>query len=1116
VALGSAPSGVSLGGTTTRNASGGIAVFSDLTLTKAATGYTLFATASGLGNATSQVFAIRAGPATQLTFTVQPGATLAGSAISPAPTVVVDDAFGNTVTSPNVSVTLNLVSNPGNTNLKGATTTTSSGGVATFPNVSVARAGKGYTLAARAPGIARARSTAFDVVAGNPVALGFVTQPTGVAPGTTFVPGVQVALLDALGNVADNATDTVALALGPAPANGAVLSGVTSSPTYQGIASFPGLQLDRVGAGYTLNATSVGGLPTKTSRAFDVAADAQFLAADSIPVPLLAATTAMGDLDGDGVPDLAVLDTGNHKVTILMGLGSMRYGPPTTIALLPLDLTYPKIVAFVDLDRDGKLDMIIVGSGSNNIGVFMGNGDGTFGAPTLFPVGTNPQYGVGIGDFDEDGNLDIATGGAFTSSVTVLFGDGAGGFPRRSDFDTGGSQPHGVDCADIDGDGHLDLAVAVRLSNEVVVFRGDGEGNFSIAATVPVGAEPRVVRLADLDHNGAVDIVTANDTGPNVAVALNQGGFTFGPASAISMPGNQGQICTVGDVNGDSIPDLVAPCGAAFLLLGTGSGSFGPPSPLAAGVGPYSCDLFDLRHTGRPDILVSNDADLGSAGPTAETVTAFANLGGGTFAQAPAYAAGASPSGLAMGDLDKDGHPDAVVCNPAANTVSVCLGTGGGAFGAATTHVVGSNPVAVRIADLDKDGNLDIVTVNSGDGTVTVLLGTGGGAFGSPTSYPAGSAPSDLALADVDGDGILDCVVTNPAANQINVLLGTGTGAFGAPKSYAVPNGPSRVVVTDLNGDLANDVVVTTPGANAVAVLLNLGTGALGTPVTYSTGPSPVALAAGDVDGDHRTDLVVVNASGTASVLLGTGTGAFGAPLAYTVGVNPVAIALTDLDGDGNLDAVVINQATGDASILMGRGAGAFAGERRYAVGAGPASVAVADVNGDGRLDLVSTNTVDGTVSVLLGLSTTLFTDTVDARANLYQAAWPGNPFTSAEASSGALAPRSVQLAGSPRDFAGASFVDVSASGVIQADGPNFTGPDGWVGTPWRGLTMFGLIGIWSSDPASIVPIGAAFDVGANRTLAVPVGAHAYLVLAENDGDFVDNTGSFAVVFSAR
>ncbi|MEZ0228357.1 MAG: FG-GAP repeat domain-containing protein, partial [Planctomycetota bacterium] len=475
-----------------------------------------------------------------------------------------------------------------------------------------------------------------------------------------------------------------------------------------------------------------------------------------------------------------------------------------------------------------------------------------------------------------------------------------------------------------------------------------------------------------------------------------------------------------------------------------------------------------------------------------------------------------------------DGRADVVVCNSSANTVSVLLAGPGGVLGAPTSYATGTTPVAVRLAHLNADGNLDVVTCDSGGNTVTVLLGAGGGTFGTGVMYLAGSAPADVAIADVNGDGLRDVIVANPVGNQVNVLLGASGGAFGAATSYAVANAPSAVAAADLTGDSRPEIVVVTPGANQVAVLTNSGTGTFGAASTFAAGTSPVALALGDVSGDGKADVIVAGSGGTASLLLGTGAGAFGAPTASTVGAEPVAVTLADLDGDGRLDAVVVNGASQDVSIsiLVGRGSGTFAPERRYRVGHGAAAVATGDVNGDGHLDIVTADRTDGTVSVLFGTLGKFFTDTVSAFANLYNTAWPGSPYGTpwpgdafsggGVGTPGATDALSARLGGVPKNFAGATAVDVIATGLVQAYFDQYTGPEGRPGVSFRGFTEMALIGIWSSAPDSIQPIGSVFEIGASATLTVPIGANVYLFLATNDGQFSDNSGSFSVYFTVR
>jgi hypothetical protein len=165
LAIGTNPSAGTLGGTTTVTASGsdGVATFSDLSIDKAGTGYTLSASSSGLTGATSSTFNITPGAANRVAFSVQPSNTTAGSAITPAVKVEVRDANGNVVTSSSASVTLAIGTNPSSGTLSGTKTVAAVNGVATFSDLSIDKAGTGYTLTAAASGLTGDTSSSFNI-----------------------------------------------------------------------------------------------------------------------------------------------------------------------------------------------------------------------------------------------------------------------------------------------------------------------------------------------------------------------------------------------------------------------------------------------------------------------------------------------------------------------------------------------------------------------------------------------------------------------------------------------------------------------------------------------------------------------------------------------------------------------------------------------------------------------------------------------------------------------------------------------------------------------------------------------------------------------------------------
>jgi len=274
VSLSPTPGGATLSGTTSLKAVNGIATFPNLRVDKVGSGYTLTATSSGLASATSNPFNVAVGAASALAFSVQPASTVAGTVISPAVRVTIQDAGGNPVTTSTAPVSLALGSNPAGGKLSGTTTVAAVSGVAVFADLSLDKASCSYTLSASAPGLATANSATFCIAVGPPQKLTFIVPPVNVTPGTSIAPAVQVAIQDAGGNTVTTASANVTLALSSNPGNTS-LSGTTTASTASGVATFGNLSIGVPASGYALAASSSSGLRPDTSRAFDVVAFAK-------------------------------------------------------------------------------------------------------------------------------------------------------------------------------------------------------------------------------------------------------------------------------------------------------------------------------------------------------------------------------------------------------------------------------------------------------------------------------------------------------------------------------------------------------------------------------------------------------------------------------------------------------------------------------------------------------------------------------------------------------------------------------------------------------------------------------------------------------------------------
>jgi hypothetical protein len=307
------PGGDTLTGTTTVDAVAGVATFSDLVLRKAAAGYRLLASSGAATPGTSAAFTVGAGTATALELVAAPASAAAGAPLTPAPAFRVVDAFGNTTTSPPVAVTVALGANPSAGTLSGATAAATAAGAVSFPGLTIDRAGAGYTLTASAAGLGPATTAAFDVAAGPPAALVFLSQPASVQAGAPIGP-LTLELRDAHGN-RTAATDELLVGIATAPAS-ATLGGTRRVSAAAGRAVFSDLTLDRAGTGYTLSATAAG-LPPAVTGAFDVtAAAAARLSITALPASLEAdAATTIGLVAHDPYGNVATGYAGTARFT---------------------------------------------------------------------------------------------------------------------------------------------------------------------------------------------------------------------------------------------------------------------------------------------------------------------------------------------------------------------------------------------------------------------------------------------------------------------------------------------------------------------------------------------------------------------------------------------------------------------------------------------------------------------------------------------------------------------------------------------------------------------------------------------------------------------------------
>jgi uncharacterized repeat protein (TIGR03803 family) len=261
----SGPSGATLSGTTTVQASHGVATFSNLKLTHAGT-YTLAASDGSLVPVALDSFAVYAGPATRLVYDQQLTGFVAGQIMAPV-TVDVEDALGN-VTTDNSMVTLKLASGPAGAILHGTLTVPAVNGVATFSGLSVTKTGS-FTISASDGKLPVARSKAFAVSPDVASTQFIITRPPGdTIVGRKISPAVTVTMEDQFGNLIASSTTQVSsslvvLNLG-GNATAALLTGSTTVNAVKGVATLGNLTIAQPGT-YALQITG-GGLAAVTTN----------------------------------------------------------------------------------------------------------------------------------------------------------------------------------------------------------------------------------------------------------------------------------------------------------------------------------------------------------------------------------------------------------------------------------------------------------------------------------------------------------------------------------------------------------------------------------------------------------------------------------------------------------------------------------------------------------------------------------------------------------------------------------------------------------------------------------------------------------------------------------
>jgi FG-GAP-like repeat len=457
-------------------------------------------------------------------------------------------------------------------------------------------------------------------------------------------------------------------------------------------------------------------------------------------------------------------------------------------------------IGAADVNGDGQPDLVSR-SGADLL-VYLADGSGHLRPPIRTTVGQyhsdyvqNDELSVALGDFNGDGRIDAAA--ARRDDVSVLLGDGAGGFLPASVVPAGAIVTEIV-ARDMNGDGKLDL-VMTQDRRYVRLFRGDGAGHFTQTAAVDMSYVDRMV---------------------------------------------------VGDLNGDGKPDVIVDMtssGRAALLPGDGAGGLGPRQGLP-GINMFSGTVADFNEDGVPDLLFTGAGSVGVAlgGPGALALVSI------NFAASPDVGLMESIQGTTAGDLNGDGHQDAVLLE-SLGAAWVALGDGRGRFSVpvrvdapnANGHALWS----ATVADVNGDGYGDLVAgmvwcvveCQSTDGynlfyapttverarTTEALVKTVEGTVGSLANLLATTAVSldRLSSADFAKLTALDVPVSSRASQSSVDTMSSELHALGAALVTLPAAGALQAAIADVRTATTSAIDSASNAATRIAIERALGDG---------------------------------------------------------------------------------------------------------------------------------------------------------------------------------------------------------------------------------------------------------------------------------------------------